>query len=86
MRCAMELWVAGLRSGCIGEAGNIMLQVADDGPGVASADRARLGARFQRFASQSVEVVGIGLSIVQRIADLHGAKLTFGDGLEGCGL
>jgi signal transduction histidine kinase len=63
-----------------------VLQVADDGPGVAAADRAKLGARFQRFASQAVEGVGLGLSIVQRIADLHDAELAFGDGLNGRGL
>ena len=68
------------------EMDSIVLQVADDGPGVAQADRAKLGARFQRFSPQALEGVGLGISIVQRIADLHRGKLAFGDGLDGRGL
>lgn len=63
-----------------------VLRVADDGPGVAAADRERLGTRFQRFAPQAAEGVGLGLSIVRRIAELHGAEVTFGAGLDGRGL
>ncbi|OIO79464.1 MAG: hypothetical protein COS39_02080 [Hydrogenophilales bacterium CG03_land_8_20_14_0_80_62_28] len=68
------------------EAGKALLRVADDGPGVAPADREKLGTRFQRFAPQSIEGVGLGLSIVRRIAELHGARLDFGPGLDGKGL
>lgn len=64
----------------------IVLQVADAGPGIAAAERARLGERFQRFAPQAVEGVGLGLSIVRRIAELHGAAVVFGEGLDGKGL
>jgi two-component system sensor histidine kinase QseC len=68
------------------DAAQIVLRVADDGPGVKSEDRPKLGDRFQRFSSQAVDGVGLGLSIVQRIADLHGARLSFGEGLDGKGL
>ena len=68
------------------EPGAIKLVVSDNGPGVAPADRSRLGERFQRFASQNIEGVGLGLSIVRRIAELHGATVEFGDGLDGKGL
>jgi two-component system sensor histidine kinase QseC len=68
------------------ESAGIVLHVADNGPGVQASDRAKLGARFQRFSSQAVEGVGLGLSIVRRIAELHGAELVFGEGLDGCGL
>ncbi len=68
------------------EAGKAVLRVADDGPGVAPADLEKLGTRFQRFAPQSIEGVGLGLSIVRRIAELHGAQLDFGPGLDRKGL
>jgi two-component system sensor histidine kinase QseC len=62
------------------------LRVADDGPGVAAVERDKLGLRFHRFGPQTAEGVGLGLSIVRRIAELHGATLNFEDGLEGHGL
>jgi two-component system sensor histidine kinase QseC len=65
---------------------SIVLRVADDGPGVAVEDRDKLGERFQRFSSQAVEGVGLGLSIVRRVAELHGASVEFGGGLDGRGL
>ncbi|NTV96587.1 MAG: two-component sensor histidine kinase [Thiobacillus sp.] len=63
-----------------------VLRVADNGPGVESAGREKLGLRFHRFGPQSAEGVGLGLSIVRRIAELHGATVNFRDGLEGAGL
>ncbi|TJY64946.1 two-component sensor histidine kinase [Sinimarinibacterium sp. CAU 1509] len=53
------------------------LQVIDHGPGVAAADRARLGQRFQRLGRADTGGTGLGLSIVRRIADLHRAELRF---------
>lgn len=68
------------------EADRLQLTVADNGPGVAMADRDKLGLRFHRFAPQTSEGVGLGLSVVGRIAELHGAELAFGAGIEGKGL
>ena len=68
------------------EKDHVLLSVADDGPGVAEADREMLGQRFHRFGSQTADGVGLGLSIVRRIAELHGAELNFGEGLDGKGL
>ncbi|MDD3530816.1 MAG: ATP-binding protein [Gallionellaceae bacterium] len=68
------------------QAGQPILRVADDGPGVAAWEREKLGQRFHRFGPQSAEGVGLGLSIVRRIAELHAAELHFGDGLAGAGL
>lgn len=63
--------------------------VADNGPGVSDDLRARLTARFARGETDS-EGCGLGLSIVERIAQLSRAQLEFGAGLAradgGCGL
>jgi two-component system sensor histidine kinase QseC len=48
------------------------LQVEDDGPGVADEALARLGDRFYRPPGQEQSGSGLGLSIVRRIAQLHG--------------
>lgn len=64
------------------------LTVADDGPGIPVAERARVLERFVRLAEDAGggEGSGLGLSIVARIAQLHGAALELGDGLGGKGL
>lgn len=67
-------------------AGRDRIAVRDDGPGVDPADRQRLTERFFRVLGQEEGGSGLGLSIVQRIADLHGIVLGFGPGLEGRGL
>ncbi len=67
-------------------AGRLRISVRDDGPGVDAASRQRLTERFYRVLGQEEGGSGLGLSIVQRIADLHGIALSFGPGLDGCGL
>jgi two-component system sensor histidine kinase QseC len=66
--------------------GRARLAVRDDGPGVDDASRARLTERFFRVLGQGQGGNGLGLSIVRRIADLHGIDLRFGTGLDGRGL
>ena len=66
--------------------GAVRIAVLDDGPGVTPADRARLGERFFRVLGTGQSGNGLGLSIVARIAALHGATLRFEDGLDGRGL
>jgi two-component system sensor histidine kinase QseC len=67
-------------------AGRDRIAVRDDGPGVDAAGMQRLGERFFRVLGQEEGGNGLGLSIVRRIAELHGVKLAFGPGLEGRGL
>jgi anti-sigma regulatory factor (Ser/Thr protein kinase) len=61
------------------EEGQAVLEVSDDGPGVAAADRARIFERFQRIASESTEGSGLGLAIVREIAQRHGAEIEVRD-------
>ena len=49
----------------------IVLSVEDSGPGMAEADRARLGERFFRVLGSSESGSGLGWSIVRRIAAVH---------------
>ncbi|MBB2916545.1 sensor histidine kinase [Cupriavidus alkaliphilus] len=59
-----------------GEDGMAQLQVTDNGPGIAPAEREAVFRRFYRGASgQAVEGTGLGLSIVREIARLHGATV-----------
>ena len=67
-------------------AGRDRIAVRDDGPGVDAASMRRLGERFFRVLGQEEGGNGLGLSIVRRIAELHGIALAFGPGLEGRGL
>lgn len=66
--------------------GHDRIAVRDDGAGVDEASRRRLAERFFRVLGQGQAGSGLGLSIVKRIADLHGIALGFGDGLDGRGL
>lgn len=62
------------------------LTVRDDGPGIARESRDRALQRFTRLAGQEVQGSGLGLSIVARIAELHGARLHLDAGIDGRGL
>jgi two-component system sensor histidine kinase QseC len=68
------------------ENGMPVLRVCDDGPGVQAQDRARLTGRFFRVTGSDVEGSGLGLSLVERIAQQYGGEVSFGPGLDGTGL
>lgn len=70
----------------IGRTGMFRLEVRDSGPGVASEQLQWMGQRFRRFAPTVAEGVGLGLSIVSRIADLHGARVSYANDPEYGGL
>lgn len=55
----------------------IIVEVSDSGPGVSTEDIQWLGQRFRRFSPSQAEGVGLGLSIVSRIADLHRASVAY---------
>ena len=62
------------------------LSVEDNGPGIPPEERARVFERFHRLAGQDCEGSGLGLSIVLRIAERHGARVLLATGDSGSGL
>jgi two-component system sensor histidine kinase QseC len=62
------------------------LIVEDRGPGLSAEQQARLGDRFYRDAGQSPVGSGLGISIVLRVAELHGLAVTFDNRDDGTGL
>lgn len=54
----------------------ILISVADNGPGISEDERVRAVQRFYRGdASRHAEGVGLGLSLVEAVARLHGGSL-----------
>ncbi|SFS20134.1 HAMP domain-containing protein [Dyella sp. OK004] len=70
---------------CVCVAQVVRLQVLDDGPGVVRDDHARIFDRFFRVAGSNERGSGIGLSLVARIAESHGATIEIGEGIDGRG-
>ena len=64
------------------QAGFISFHVDDDGPGIPETQRPDVFKAFQRLddaRNQNVEGVGLGLSIAQDIAQLHGGRVDLSD-------
>lgn len=63
-----------------------VLEVADDGPGVPEADRARIFQRFVRLddaRSRDEGGAGLGLAIVRDVIERHGGDIRVTDGIDG---
>jgi signal transduction histidine kinase len=66
------------------EANRVLLTVADRGPGIPEADRARAVERFVRLTPDPAEPgSGLGLSLAAAVARLHGGELTLEDNAPG---
>ncbi|HEC06243.1 MAG TPA: HAMP domain-containing protein [Thiolapillus brandeum] len=65
--------------------GALRLEVLDDGPGVSDSELPHLFERFYRgtVAKQQAQGNGLGLSIVKRIVELHGFRISAGRRTEG---
>ena len=57
----------------------VLLQIDDSGPGIAPAEREMVFQPFYRVLGSGVEGSGLGLPIVQEIAQLHRASITIED-------
>lgn len=69
--------------------GAVRVRVLDDGPGVAPADLDRIAERNVRLdaaRTRHPDGRGLGLAITRRVAELHGAELSFAAGEGGLGL
>lgn len=66
-------------------AAGITLTVADNGPGIAAADRAAALRPFVRVGDAAAKATGsgLGLSLATAVARLHRAQLTLGDNAPG---
>ncbi len=61
------------------EQDNTIIRVADEGAGLSPEDLGRLFGRFQRLSAKPTageSSTGLGLSIVKRIIDMHGGRVT----------
>ena len=64
--------------------GRVLIEVADNGPGIAEADRKRVIERFVRLEkSRSEAGSGLGLSLVSAVARLHGGSFRIEDNAPG---
>jgi two-component system, OmpR family, sensor histidine kinase TctE len=70
-----------LRTGRRGRAA--FVEVEDDGPGIAPAERGRVLERFYRVPGTSGTGSGLGLAIVREIASGHGASIAITDSPAG---
>jgi signal transduction histidine kinase len=66
------------------ERGRVLIEVADNGPGIAEEDRLRVVERFVRLEkSRSEPGSGLGLSLVDAVARLHGGSFRLADNAPG---
>lgn len=66
------------------EGDQVLLSVADRGPGIPEADRKHAVERFVRLeASRTLPGSGLGLSLASAVATLHGGEMRLGDNNPG---
>jgi signal transduction histidine kinase len=65
-------------------ADTVEISVADNGPGIEESEKSKVTQRFYRGdASRGTPGVGLGLSLVQAVAKLHGAQVDLRDNSPG---
>jgi two-component system, OmpR family, sensor histidine kinase BaeS len=62
---------------------DVQLTVADEGPGIAAADRSAVFERFTTSAGHN-SGTGLGLTISRWVAELHGGTIAVADSTRGC--
>lgn len=74
-----RIWIGTSRHG-----GQVLLSVADNGPGIPEEEHTRVFDRFYRLEkSRTSTGSGLGLSLVKAISELHGATATLSDNSPG---
>jgi len=63
------------------DGGSVVVEVADDGPGIPPEQRGRL---FEPLATTKAHGTGLGLTLARRVARAHGGDVTFVDGPGAC--
>jgi two-component system OmpR family sensor kinase len=63
--------------------GDVIITVADRGPGIVAADLPHLFEPFYRGRNSQVRGSGLGLAIVDRVARTHGGSVTAANRVEG---
>jgi len=62
----------------------VAVTVADDGPGLSPEDRSHAGERFFRAdKARATPGSGLGLSLVQAVAHMHGGEVRLADAMPG---
>jgi signal transduction histidine kinase len=61
------------------DGGQAVIEVGDNGPGIAPSERAQVLERFVRLHPSGATGSGLGLAIVREIASQHGASLSLLD-------
>ena len=70
---------------CFTRNGLSVVEVCDNGPGIAPEERQRVFDRFYRALGTKTSGTGLGLAIVKRIVDIHRGTIEIDDGLDGKG-
>jgi two-component system, OmpR family, sensor histidine kinase QseC len=66
--------------------GTPYIVICDDGPGLQEDELEKISRRFYRPLGTAASGSGLGLSIVSRIAEIHGARLSLSSGESNSGL
>ncbi|MEM6991057.1 MAG: ATP-binding protein [Myxococcota bacterium] len=61
------------------DAGNVRVDVSDDGPGIPAEDRARAFEPFERLGEDDSAGTGLGLAIVRRVVEAHRGRVEIGE-------
>jgi signal transduction histidine kinase len=61
------------------------LVIEDSGPGIPEEERQKVFERFYRLSESRASGSGLGLSIVQRIVELHDGHIAIEDAADGSG-
>jgi two-component system OmpR family sensor kinase len=59
-----------------------VIEISDNGPGIAPEERERIFDRFYRALGTKTQGHGLGLAIVKRIVELHQGEIYVDDGLD----